>query len=121
MMGIPPGEDRDGDSPGEDRDGDSPEDRDGDSPGGDRDRDSPVMKIPQNTVMGIPQEKTVMGIPLMEIPQKALIGDSPGEDCDGDSPKYSSLEEERDELRRIVEGESPEVNLRRWSVRSLDA
>ena len=90
-----------------------------------------VMEIPQKTVMGIPQEKTVTGIPqektVMEIPQKTVMGiphgdgDSPGEDCDGDSPKYSSSEEARDELRRIVEGESPEANLRRWSVRSLDA
>ena len=87
------GEDRDGDSPGEDRDGDSPEDRDGDSPE-DRDGDSP---------------------------REDCDGDSPGEDCDGDSPKYSSSEEARDELRRIVEVESPEGNRRRWSVRSLDA
>ena len=79
---------------GEDRDGDSPgEDRDGDSPGEDRDGDSPEDRD----------------------------GDSPGEDCDGDSPKYSSSEEARDKLRRIVEGESPEVNRRRWSVRPLDA
>ena len=84
----------DGDSPGEDRDGDSPGgDRDGDSPGEDRNGNSP----------------------------EDHDGDSPGEDCDGDSPKYSSLEEERDELQRIVEGESPEVNLRRWSIQPLDA
>ena len=89
-MGIPQD---DGDSPGEDRDGDSPgEDRDGDSPGEDRDGDSP----------------------------EDCDGDFPGEDCDGDSPKYSSSEEARDELRRIVEGESPEANRRQWSVRSLD-
>ena len=78
--------------------------------------------------MGIPQEKTVTGIPqektVMEIPQKTVMGipqaDSPGEDCDGDSPKYSSSEEARDELRRIGEGESPEANRRRWPVRSLE-
>ena len=46
-------------------------------------------------MMGIPQEKT--------------------------APKYSSSEEARDELQRIVEGESLEANRRRWSVRSLDA
>ena len=69
------------------------EDRDGDSPGEDRDGDSPENRD----------------------------GDSPGEGCDGDSPKYSSSEEARDELRRIVKGESPEANRRRWSVRSLDA
>ena len=93
--------------------------------------------IPQEkTVTGIPQEKTVMGIPQDDGDSpggdcdgdspdgdspEGSDGDSPGKDCDGDSPKYSSLEEEREELRRIVEGESPEVNLRRWSVRSLDA
>ena len=43
-------------------------------------------------IMGIPQENTVMGIPLMEILQKSVTGiphddgDSPGEDCDRDSP-----------------------------------
>ena len=80
---------------GEDRDGDSPgEDRDGESPGEDRDGDSPG---------------------------EDRDGDSPGEDRDGDSPKYSSSEEARDELRCIGEGESPEVNRRRWPVRSLEA
>ena len=38
----------------------------------------------------------------------------------GIPPKYSSSEEARNELRRIVEGESPEANRRRWSVRSPD-
>ena len=123
VTGIPqddgdsPGGDRDGDSPGEDRDGDSPDD--GDSPGEHCDGDSPDGDSPED-------------------------GDGvyPGEDCDGDSPKYSSLEEERDELRRhsrrgisfsespsvvyttirrIGEGESPEVNRRQWPVRSLEA
>ena len=69
------------------------------------------MEIPQKTVMGIPQEKTDGDSPDGDSPEDGG-GDSPGEDCDGDSPKYSSSEEERDELRRIVEGESPEVNLR---------
>ena len=86
--------------------------------------------------MGIPQEKTVIDSPedRDEDSPEHCDGDSPdgdspedgdgvypGEDCDGDSPKYSSLEEERDELRLIVKGESPEVNLRRWSIRPLDA
>ena len=74
----------------EDRDGDSPgEDRDGDSPGEDRDGD---------------------------FPGEDRDGDSAGEDRDGDSPKYSSSEEARDELRHIGEGESPEANRRRWPV-----
>ena len=58
-----------------------------------------VMEILQKTVMGIPQENTVMGIPDGDSPEDG-DGVYPGEDCDGDSPKYSSLEEERDELRR---------------------
>ena len=75
-----------------------------------------MMGIPQDdgipqeeTVTGIPQEKTVMEIlqkTVMGIPQENTDGDSPEdgdgvypEDGDGDSPKYSSLEEERDELR----------------------
>ena len=93
--GDSPREDRDGDSPGEDCDGDSPDDgdspgehcdgdspdgdspevRDGDSPGGDGDgipQEKTVMEILQ--MMGISQENTVMGIPLMEIPQKTVMG-----------------------------------------------
>ena len=86
--GDSPGEDRDGDSPGEDRDGDSPEVCDGDSPGEDCDGDSPDDgdspgehcdgdspdgDSPEDGE-GVTQEKTVMGIPLMEIPQKTVMG-----------------------------------------------
>ena len=121
--GDSPGEDRDGDSPGEDRDGDSPEGRDGDSPGGDRDEDSPGEDrdgdSPEDRDGDSPGEHCDGDSPDGDSPEDG-DGVYPGEDCDGDSPKYSSLEEEWDELRRIVEGESPEVNLRRWSIRLLD-
>ena len=84
------GEDRGGDSPGEDRDGDSPgkivmeilqkfvtgiPQDDEDSPGGDGDGDSPGEDCDGDSPDdGIPQENTVMGIPLMEIPQKTVMG-----------------------------------------------
>ena len=77
VMGIPrddgdsPGGDGDGDSPREDCDGDSPDD--GDSPGEHCDGDSPDVDSPEDGD-GVTQEKTVMGIPLMEIPQKTVMG-----------------------------------------------
>ena len=59
----------------------------------------PLMEIPQKTVMGYTQEKTVMGIPQS-------------------SHQYRRNGTNSDV---IVEGESPVVNLSRWSIRPLDA
>ena len=55
----------------------------------------------------IPQENTVMGIPLMEIPQKTVMG-YPREDCDGDSPDGDSPEDGDGVYpRKDCDGDSP--------------
>ena len=70
VMGIPQEETVTG-IPQEDCDGDSPDD--GDSSGENCDGDSPDGDSPEDGD-GVTQEKTVMGIPLMEIPQKTVMG-----------------------------------------------
>ena len=85
------------------------------------------MEILQKSVTGIPQDDG-------DSPGEDCDGDSPddgdtpGEHCDGDSPDGDSLDgdssdgdspEDGDGTNSdvIVERESPEVNLRRWSIR----